>query len=54
MLAAQKQQNALTVKRPAEFASDQYEIMRDENIQLKTRHKELEEQIKLIAVKLKR
>lgn len=33
---------------------DKYEILRDENIYLKTQHKQLEEQIKLIAVKLKR
>ncbi len=32
----------------------QYEQLRDDNIQLKTSHKKLQEQIKVIAVKLKR
>lgn len=35
-------------------AQDKYDTMRDENLQLKTRHKQLEESIKIIAVKLKR
>ena len=33
---------------------DRYELLRDENTHLKKAHKELEEQIKLIAIKLKR
>lgn len=33
---------------------DKYEHLKDENIQLKGSHQQLEEQVKLIATKLKR
>ena len=36
------------------FFPDKLEILKDQNIQLKSRHKDLEEQVKLIATKLKR
>lgn len=36
------------------FFSDKYELLRDENIKLKSSHQELEDQVKVIATKLKR
>ena len=35
-------------------AQEKYDQLRDDNIHLKQRHKQLEEHIKIIAVKLKR
>lgn len=52
-----KERTSLNSKPPViipDEAQDKYNTLRDENLQLKSRHKQLEESIKIIAVKLKR
>lgn len=39
---------------PNNQGGDKYEVLREENIDLKSKHQHLEEKVKLIATKLKR